>query len=116
VISLPTGLLQAGVAGIIASLWSVDDLSTTMLITCFYYYWQSEDFPPSQALSKAQRWIRSTTNGEKKAFFATLKTRGDAIIPTSVADYLYKAVLWSNPAQNNFAHPYYWASFTYVGA
>ena len=35
-ISLPTGLLQAGVAATIASLWSVSDLSTMLLLTKFY--------------------------------------------------------------------------------
>jgi CHAT domain-containing protein len=31
-ISLPTGLLQAGVAAVIASLWAVSDLSTMLLL------------------------------------------------------------------------------------
>ena len=38
--SLPTGLLQAGVAGVAASLWSVADLSTMMLMAMFYEYWR----------------------------------------------------------------------------
>lgn len=37
VVSLPTRLLQAGVAGVAASLWSVADLSTTLLLVRFYF-------------------------------------------------------------------------------
>ena len=36
VVALPTGLLQAGVAGIVASQWSVPDRATAMLMAEFY--------------------------------------------------------------------------------
>ncbi|NJR70006.1 MAG: CHAT domain-containing protein [Synechococcales cyanobacterium CRU_2_2] len=64
-ISLPTGLLQAGVAAVIASLWSVSDLSTMLLLTKFYDLWRSHQLEPDQALRQAQRWLRDTTNAEK---------------------------------------------------
>lgn len=41
VVALPTGLLQAGVAGVVASQWSVPDLSTAMLMAEFYRRWGS---------------------------------------------------------------------------
>lgn len=46
VISLPVGLLQAGFAGVAASLWSVSDISTTMLMFRFYDLWRSEKLNP----------------------------------------------------------------------
>ena len=54
VVSLPIGLLQAGVAGVISSLWSISDLSTMLLLTKFYELWRDQKLPPDQALHQAQ--------------------------------------------------------------
>ena len=93
-ISLPTGLLQAGVAAAIASLWSVSDLSTMLLLTHFYDLWRGQALPPDRALRQAQIWLRDSTEGE----IATLLN------------------LRSRQPQNHFyAHPYHWAAFSYMG-
>jgi CHAT domain-containing protein len=39
VVSWPSGLLQAGVAGVAASLWSVTDQRTMLLMVDFYRRW-----------------------------------------------------------------------------
>ncbi|EKU96551.1 hypothetical protein Lepto7375DRAFT_0013 [Leptolyngbya sp. PCC 7375] len=115
-ISLPTGLLQAGVAGIIASLWSVADLSTMMLLVRFYDYWQNNKLSPAQALRHAQQWLRDTSNQEKKLYFKALRSHPTTSqIHHSTADYLYKVVRFSQPDGNNFSHPYHWAAFTHTG-
>ncbi|BAY10866.1 CHAT domain-containing protein [Calothrix sp. NIES-2098] len=115
-ISLPTGLLQAGVAGVAASLWSVSDLSTMMLLTCFYDLWRVEGLEIAQALRQAQQWVRDTTNGEKVAYFkASLPEFAQVKMPADTASFLYKSVLLSNPNARDFAHPFHWAAFQYVG-
>jgi tetratricopeptide (TPR) repeat protein len=65
VVGLPTGLLQAGAAGVVASLWSVEDVSTAMLMEHFYRAWRENGLEPAEALRRAQRWLRDTTNSEK---------------------------------------------------
>lgn len=116
VVSLPTGLLQAGVAGVVASLWSVIDISTMMLLVRFYDFWQEENPEPGEALCKAQRWVRDTTNAEKIAYLKGLTQEQSASkIPASTVDYLYKALILSRPGDRDFAHPFHWAAFSYVG-
>jgi CHAT domain-containing protein len=116
VVSLPTGLLQAGVAGVVASLWSVADISTMMLLVHFYNSWQEENLNPAEALCQAQQWVRDTTNGEKLAHFKGLMQESSASkTPASTVDYLYKALIFSRPGDRDFAHPFHWAAFTYVG-
>ena len=115
-ISLPTGLLQAGVAAVIASLWSVSDLSTMLLLTRFYRLWRQDGLEPAAALRAAQQWVRDTTNAEKAAYFKTaLTAQPNVNTPGSAADYLYKQMLLSRPDQRDFAHPFHWAAFSYTG-
>jgi CHAT domain-containing protein len=95
-ISLPTGLLQAGVAAVIASLWSVSDLSTMLLLTKFYYLWRTHNLAPDQALRQAQLWLRDSTDGEK-------------------ADELGHRVLKKDRDKRTYAAPYHWAAFSYTG-
>ncbi|WP_442786453.1 CHAT domain-containing protein [Leptothoe sp. PORK10 BA2] len=100
-ISLPTGLLQAGVAAVIASLWSVSDLSTMMLLMRFYDYWRNESLEPATALRQAQLWIRDTTSQQKATYFK--ETNPD----------IFQSLILLNP--DYFAHPFHWAAFSYVG-
>jgi CHAT domain-containing protein len=113
VISLTTGLLQAGVAGVIAPFWSVSDFSTMMLFTRFYDLWRNESLEIDQALRQAQQWVRDTTNREKIAYFRASLTGGN--LPANVADYLYKFLILSRPEARDFAHPFHWAAFSYTG-
>lgn len=53
VLSLPAGLLQAGLAGVAASLWSVADISTMMLMVRFYELWRKDCREPMEALREA---------------------------------------------------------------
>lgn len=93
-ISLTTGLLQAGVAGVIASLWSVSDLSTMLLLSKFYELWRTENQEPLEALRQAQIWLRDSTDGE---------------IANSVG------LFTPTPDNRSYAHPFHWAAFSYTG-
>jgi CHAT domain-containing protein len=55
IISLPTSLMVAGIPTVIGSLWSVDDVSTAILMARFYEeLWRGERQEPLQALLAAQ--------------------------------------------------------------
>jgi CHAT domain-containing protein len=118
VVSLPTGLMQAGVAGVVASLWSVNDLSTAMLMERFYRLWREEDGrPPALALREAQRWLRDTTNREKADYFKRdVPAIAGARMPELVAAELYvDRMLQQEPDARDFEHPFWWAAFYLTG-
>ena len=62
--SLAAGMLQAGAAAILASLWSVDDRATYLLMVRFALEWfpHIHTEPPAAALARAQQWLRTVTN------------------------------------------------------
>ncbi|MEM9265508.1 MAG: CHAT domain-containing protein, partial [Cyanobacteria bacterium P01_F01_bin.13] len=107
VISLPTGLLQAGAAGVISSLWSVSDLNTMLLLSRFYDLWRPQNpdttsLDPPEALRQAQFWLRDSTGPELAPYLQTSH-------PELVAK------LEQAKDKRPFAHPFYWAAFTYTG-
>ena len=83
VVALPTGLLQAGVAGVVASQWSVPDRATAMLMAEFYRCWRQEQMTPAAALQAAQRWLRDTTNAQKIHWVETALAQHEAWLPAS---------------------------------
>src|SRR5436309_4025668 len=114
-IGLPAGLLQAGVAGVVGSMWSVNDASTMMLMTRFYELWRKGGMEPVAALRAAQLWVRDTTNRDKaeyyKEFVPQLQTTA-AKMAGSTAERLYQEIVLEEPDFRQFAHPYYWAGFS----
>jgi CHAT domain-containing protein len=117
-ISLPTGLLQAGVAAVISSLWSVSDNSTALMIAKFYDLWHNEQIRPlDRALHQAQIWLRDTTNEEKiQELEASLPEFDNSQhFPEIVARDLYNKLALNEPEDLDFAHPFHWAGFSYTG-
>lgn len=108
-ISLPSGLLQAGVAGIVASLWSVSDLSTMILLSRFYTCWRDLNLPPQVALTKAQQWLRDS---EPKEIIAHCQT----FMPELSDKTDTEAKQLHQRLRIDFSHPYHWAAFSYTGA
>jgi CHAT domain-containing protein len=116
-VALPAALTQAGFAGVAASLWSVYDISTAMLMVRFYELWRTEGRTPPAALAAAQRWVRDTTNAEKAAHFSRDFLPGGARMSAAVAEPFFEAVFQAGDgAARTFADPVWWAAFTFTGA
>jgi CHAT domain-containing protein len=118
VVSLPTGLAQAGVAGVIGSLWSVSDLSTMVLMARFYELWRQEGMSPPEALQQAQKWLRDTPNGEKTTYLEQSPDGSQATEDASIygVNARHRRNLLKHPKAHGFEHPFHWAAFTYTGA
>jgi CHAT domain-containing protein len=117
VIGLPTGMLQAGVAGVVGSLWSVNDFSTALLMMRFYEAWREEGQAPPEALHRAQCWLRDATTADLEAYFkAQLPDTTTARLPGDVATAGYRRFWWADDKQARpFEHPFHWAGFYYTG-
>ncbi|MGY1583234.1 CHAT domain-containing protein [Streptomyces sp. MN13] len=114
VISLPSGLIQAGVAGVVASQWAVRSEATSLLMARFYQLWRTEALEPVTALRIAQRWLRDTTNQEK------IRDLTPAMTPTASQDEdlegLVRSLRLRDPDARPYTHPADWAGMSYHGA
>ncbi len=106
VVGIATGFLQGGAAGVIGSMWRVPDVSTALLLSRFYILWR-DGAHPAEALRTAQRWLRDATNRELRSAYPEIMDRY-APIPEPLRE------VWGTG--RDFAHPAYWAAFTYMGA
>jgi CHAT domain-containing protein len=115
VVGLPAGLLQAGVASVVASLWSVSDMSTALLMTKFYQnvttLWQAQGTQASiaPALQAAQCWLRDATQEELLKWIIQLN-----LDPEKVQE-LEEELDWFDANEKPFQAPFYWAAFCAVG-
>jgi CHAT domain-containing protein len=103
VTGLPTALIQAGFAGVVASHWPVNDWSTAHLMTRFHDLWHNHGMPPAAALAAAQGWFRTATHADLRAYSS--QQRGDTQLP-------------AEPERQDgrpFRHPFYWAPFALTG-
>lgn len=108
VVSIASGMLQAGASAVVSSLWAVPDVSTAILMSRFYFLWQEEGRAAAPALRDAQRWMRDSNNATIAAFLGDwLGTDAD---PSLIVDLSRDA----NGAA--FGHLIHWAAFTYAGA
>ncbi|GAA2332323.1 CHAT domain-containing protein [Dactylosporangium salmoneum] len=108
-ISLPTALLQARVAGVIATLWAVDDESAMLLMLRFYQLWRRDGQHPREALRRAQQWMRDTTTAAKQLEFPDAAAlHGAASLSEPVRRWMQDCRSHREPAQ--------WGAFVYVGA
>jgi CHAT domain-containing protein len=114
VVALPTGLVQAGVAGIVASGWSVPDRATAMLMAEFYRQWARDGQSPGQALRKAQQWLRDTTTQAKRQHWQRLA--GTPWLPPEVAAQFEYSTVGSDRAGREHAGIHSWGAFAHVGA
>jgi hypothetical protein len=112
VVSLPATMMQAGVPGVLGSLWAVNDLSTAMLIARFYENWRERGLDLPQALREAQRWLRDLFHDESKL------SELEAQLPESIANRFAAEqadAFFKIAALRDLSHPHYWAAFVFYG-
>lgn len=116
-IGLPGGFLQAGVPAVVGTLWSVNDLSTAMLMFRFYELHMQGDAAaglapqsPARALRLAQRWLRDLTNQALYAYYEQHRQMEDAM-RLAIRELVKGRPLDVRP----YADPIYWAAFTFNG-
>jgi CHAT domain-containing protein len=114
-ISLPSGFLYAGASNVVASLWTVNDLSTTFLMIKLYenltqQLKETKELNVSLALRDAQLWLKQVDKAQLKEWLANIPLT-DPLHKAQLKDWLRKP----DPNPQPFQSPYYWAGFCAIG-
>ena len=113
---LPAGLIMAGAAGVVASLWPVDDLSTTLLMSRFYELHLRQRQKPVDALRNAQIWLKGATASELRAYAQSRRIEGSLTAEQfELLDETLRSAGGPYQTEKPFAAPRYWGAFVIYG-
>ncbi|MGA7935194.1 MAG: CHAT domain-containing protein, partial [Kovacikia sp.] len=95
--------LNNGAKSVMASLWSVDDASTSLLMQQFYKNLATGKMTKARALQEAQRSLLAGKPTAKE-----MLQRSPMLVPKGAPGQ-------SRSQTGDFSHPYYWAPFILIG-
>ncbi|OPY71236.1 MAG: CHAT domain protein [Syntrophorhabdus sp. PtaU1.Bin050] len=114
---LPASFLQAGAPGVLSTLWPVDDLSTMLLMERFYEAHIHGGFAPAEALCGAQQWLKDVSADDLRRRLGEMRKQLGPDHPSaSIVSEQFRRFAEMEPEKRPFAHPCYWAGFTFTGA
>lgn len=127
-IGFPAFFLQAGVPGVIGTLWPAQDLAITLLMIKFYEFHlygdsrRKEAMTPVRALRQAQLWVRDITSGQLTDYYEHLSQEEAMELPItsrrSYAELLTRLSTFSldDPENQPFKDAAFaWAPFVSLG-
>jgi CHAT domain-containing protein len=112
-LALGTVFVAAGAAGVIATLWAVDDYATALLMSRFYEILAEDRLAPAEALRSAQLWLRELTPRLEEDYLlsrsALRKHRSERLARTTRAEM-------PRTPDRPYGASSIWAAFTFSGA
>ncbi|MGL4501952.1 MAG: CHAT domain-containing protein, partial [Planktothrix sp.] len=119
-VGLVSAFLAKKTAFVLSTLWTVEQISTALLVIEFYQGIQA-GVHPAIALRDAQDKLRTLTYSQLAQWYDELATeiktsdRGCAQYLKRTAGNIRKNPTLIDSNEPPFAHPYYWAGFTITG-
>lgn len=128
----PQAFLAAGSKTVIASLWEVPNLATSLLFLKFYDELLIRKNSPAASLRKAQRWLKSATRRQIESYLKRMVSRErfpefqnelknygveqrDKYVFLGLKNMVKELNIGAEPDKCPFAHTINWAGFYLVG-
>ncbi|MGB3640004.1 MAG: CHAT domain-containing protein, partial [Rivularia sp. (in: cyanobacteria)] len=112
-VGLVSAFLYQGVSHVVSSLWTVNDISTSLLMSYFYRQIKKGK-TPNIALTRAIKWLISLDYRNLERFYRfsfSQLSQGDS--SRIILEAYLKSI--ENKKDKLFNHPYYWAGFIITG-
>jgi tetratricopeptide (TPR) repeat protein len=117
-VGLVSAFLSRGTNYVISTLWSVQDLPSSLLMMAFYMYIK-KGVPAPLALQKAAHWLKNLTHAKEAEFHQNICQRlpqnSPAIETVSSNRKNAEAAAEKNPDAKPYSSPDCWAAFTISG-
>ena len=107
-LGLSSAFIAAGAAGVVSTLWAVDDYATALIISKFYEGVFGANKPPANALRDAQLWLRDADMDAIDAYAS------DRVPLRALRDS--KSAPMPPIGSAPYGAPSFWAAFTFTGA
>ena len=114
--ALSTVFIGAGAAAVIASLWSVSDYATALLMTRFYEQLAETPLEPSRALRAAQLWLRDLRYEDERTYVQRHPDLRDPQADHEAQRAGSRGAIGRTVSERPFATPTLWAAFIFTGA
>ena len=101
---IAAALLRAGAPSVIATLWTVNDHASSLLMRRFYEELIGGGHPPAVALRRAQLWLRDATVTDLSSY------------DSSAANARRWRLLGVDSQDRPYENPYFWAGYFLIGA
>ena len=101
---IAAALLRAGAPSVIATLWNVNDLASSLLMRRFYVELLGGGHSAAEALRCAQLWLRDATVADLSSY------------DSSPVDARRWRLLGADSEDRPYENPYFWAGYFLVGA
>ncbi len=120
-VGLVSGFLRQGASYVLSTLWTVDEISSALIVIRFYQFFKA-GATPTAALKLAQNWLRTVTYAQLAKWYAKLAT--DEMQDADYGCWQRLGSLARNSQKNSdkmnsseppYQHPYFWAGFTLTG-
>ncbi len=112
---LSSGLMNAGAATVISSLWSVSDVSTSLLMRKMYEL-INKGRGKAEALREAQLWLKDPDKiREHNAMFISNGGKHKNMLYDQPRGFAVDSVDWEEVLPEDLHRPYHWAGFLCSG-
>ena len=112
-VGFPSAFLQIGAAGVIGTLWPVNDAACALVLGRFYQYYIGDGMRPALALKTAQLWLRDATAADLRELMQTLID--DGYLLANEALPLDADLTAFHDDESPFSLPISWGGFVYYG-
>ncbi len=113
-VGLVSAFLYQGVSHVISTLWTVNEISTSLLMIYFYTQLKTGK-TPKIALTESTKWLKNLTYEQVKQFYETSFNHLKEEDSSRIVLQTYLKSVENNPGKL-FNHSYYWAGFTITGS